>query len=296
MLEYLVFRLLSLLAPKIPPRVAYWLCDSIGDVAYWLLGSRRRIVRRNLSTVLGGQPPDLDRRTRQLFREGVKYYYDTFRVPALSDEELERLIDMQGWENLQGALRKGKGALVLTAHLGSPALVAQILAVRKCKVTTVAEPLQNRKLLDLMMSVRGSRGIRLVPFGPTVTRELVEALGRNEVVGIVADRDVSRSGVGVRFFGVETTLPAGPVMLGLRTGAALLPAFTYRLADGRFSAQIGSPMELDRTGNLREDLRRNTQKLAGVMEEAIRRCPEQWIVFEPNWPEEDAGARMGAST
>lgn len=294
MLEYLVFRLLSLLALRIPPGVAYRLCNPIGDLAYLLLPRRRRAVRRNLSVVLGSEAPDLGRRMREVFREGVKYYYDTFRAPALSDQELERQIDMQGWENLEGALARGRGAIILTAHYGSPSLVAQILAVRKCRVTTVAESLRNRGLLDLMIQVRGSRGIRLVPVGPNVTRELMDVLSRNEVVGVVGDRDVQKNGLPVRLFGVETTLPAGPVVLALRTGAALLPAFTRRLGDGRFSAHIGEPLVLSRTGTVQEDLRRGIQRVAELLEQAIKVSPEQWIVFEPIWPEE-AEARQGAA-
>lgn len=294
MLEYLVFRLLSLLAPRIPPRVAYRLCNPIGDLACWLLPSRRRIVRQNLSMVLGGEPPDLARRTRGVFREGVKYYYDTFRASSLSDQEMERVISLQGWDNLQGALARGKGALVLTAHFGSPALVAQILAVRKCRVTAVAEALPNRRLLDLMSRVRAGHGIRVVPFGPSITRELTAALGRNEVVGVVGDRDIQKTGVPVRFFGRETTLPVGPVMLALRTGAALLPSFTYRQKDGHFAAFIGEPLQLERTGRLQEDLRRGTQRVAELLEEAIKKSPEQWIVFEPIWSE-GAAARQGAA-
>lgn len=294
MLEYLVFRLLSLLAPRIPPEVAYRLCNPIGDLACWLLAPRRRIVRQNLAVVLGGEPPDLARRTREVFREGAKYYYDTFRAPSLSDHEMERVIALQGWDNLDGALARGKGALLLTAHFGSPAFVAQILAVRKYRVTAVAEALPNRRLLDLMSRVRGGRGIRVVPFGPSVTRELTEALGRNEVVGVVGDRDILKTGLPVRFFGEKTTLPVGPVMLALRTGAALLPAFTYRVDGGHFAAYIGEPLQLERTGRLQEDLRRGTQRVADLLEEAIKKSPEQWIVFEPIWSERVA-ARQGAA-
>lgn len=294
MLQYLVFRLLSLLASLLPPTVAYRLCILVGDVAYWLLPRRRGIVRRNLSIVLGCQGPELDRRVREVFREGAKYYYDTFRVPALTDEELARSISVVGWEHLDSALERGRGAVMFTAHLGSPALVAQVLTLRRHKVTTVVEPLRPRKLLDLMIGIRGRRGIRMIPIGPSITRELTETLRRNEIVAMVVDRDLRGTGVPVRLFGVLTTLPAGPVMLALRTGAALIPAFTYRRQDGRFDGEIWEPLALERTGDLREDLRRNTQKVAGALESAIRRSPGQWVVFEPIWPGE-AGLSRGAA-
>ncbi len=294
MLEYLVFLLLSLLAPRIPPRVAYWVCRPVGDLTYWFSPGRRRAVRRNLEIILGSEARDLDRRTREVFREGAKNYYDTFLAPGLSDQQLEKMISLEGWDNLQRALEMGRGVVLVTAHLGSPALVAQILGARKARMTVVAEPLRSRRLFELMARVRATReSIRVVPFSPTVTHELTEALGRNEVIGVVADRDISKNGIPVRFFGVETLLPVGPVMLALRTGAALMPAFTYRLPDGGLVGRIREPLDLERTGRLREDLRLNTQKLAGVLEEAIRKSPEQWTVFEPIWPE---GGRLGAAS
>lgn len=285
MLEYLVFRLLSLLAPIIPPSVAYRLCNPIGDAVRRLLPGKRRIVRRNLSIVMGGARGDIDRKTREAFREGIKYYYDTFRAPALSDADMDRLIELRGWEHAERGMARGKGLVVVTAHLGSPSLVAQILAVKKGKVTMVVEPVKPKRFYDLMVRVRGCGRIRVIPFGAGVTNELMGALRRNEMVGIVADRDVSSTGVQVRFFGLETTMPAGPVLLALRTDALVLPAFTFRRGGGGFEARICEPMEMTRSGNLKVDLRANTERLAEVMARAIREKPEQWMVFEPVWPE-----------
>ncbi len=294
-LEYLVFRVLALLAPRVPPWLGYWLCSAAGDAAYWLLPRRRANVRRNLSTILRGRTEGLALLAREVFREGARYYYDTFRAPALSDDELEREITLEGWENLQKGLQEGKGVLLVSAHLGSPALVVQILAVRHCKVTSVVERVRPQRLLDLMIRVRGCRGIRLIPFSSTIANTLAEALRRNEIVGLVVDRDTQRSGVPVEFFGAETTMPAGPVMIALRTGAALVPAFTYRRKGGGFVGRIEEPLELVRTGRLREELRANTQRLAAVLERAIAEAPEQWIVFEPVWPETTAEGRQGAA-
>ena len=151
MLEYLAFSLLSLIAPRIPPRIAYNLFGWVGVISYWLLPRRRANVRRNLSIVLGSRAPKLNNLVREVFREGARYYYDNFRIPALSDQELERVVNLEGWDNLLKALSAGKGVVLVTAHLGSPVLVAQILAARRCKVVTVAEAIEPPQLLDLMI-------------------------------------------------------------------------------------------------------------------------------------------------
>ena len=295
MLEYLVFRVLGALAPRTPVRLGYWLCSIAGDVAYWLLPRRRANVRRNLSMILRGRTEGLAVLVREVFREGAKYYFDTFRIPALSDDQLEREICLEGWDNLQRGLQRGRGVLLVSAHLGSPVLVAQILAVRHCKVTSVVERVRPQRLLDLMLRVRGSRGIRLIPISATTANTLAEALRRNEIVGLVADRDIQKSGVAVEFFGAQTRMPTGPVMIALRTGAALVPGFTYRRKGGGFLGRVEEPLELVRTGRLREDLEVNTQRLAAVLERAIAEAPEQWIVFESVWPETTAEGQAGAA-
>lgn len=268
-----------------PASLAYWLCDRLGDLVYWVLPRRRETVRRNLSMVLRGRPDRVETLVRETFRQGTKYYYDTFRIPALCDADLDRLIDLEGLPNLERALDAGKGVVIFTGHFGSPTLVAHIVGVRGYHITAVAEPVKPEKLFDLINGARGSGRISFLPMGPNSFRDLTQVLRANGVVGIVGDRDIQRTGVRVRLFGAETTLPAGPVMLCLRTGAELIPAFTFRKEGGRFGACLREPMKLDRSGDLRENLRVNTQKLAEVLEDVIVKSPEQWIVFEPLWPE-----------
>ncbi len=290
MLQYLAFRILSLLAPLAPPGVGYWLCDRVGDILFSLLPNRRATVLRNLSFVIGHHPADAAKLARATFREGVRYYYDTFRAPGLSGDDIESLIHFEGLEHLDEALARGQGGIIVTAHFGSPALVVQLVALRGYKITTVVEPVKPQKLFDLINGVRGCRGIRLLPLAPSNFRDLTAALRRNEVVGILADRDLQGTGSEVLMFGGATRLPAGPAMLSLRTGAPMLPTFGVRGEDNRFHGTMERPIETVRTGDLKEDIRLNTQRVAEVLEKAISKRPEQWIVFEPIWPERTLGS------
>ena len=114
---------------------------------------------------------------------------------------------------------------------------------------------------------------------------MLQALRQNEVVCLLCDRDLDRSGVEVEFFGERTTLPAGPATLALRTGAPILPVGVYftERTNGHH-AVVRPPLSLERRGGLREDVSRITQQLAHELEFLIRRAPEQWHLFQPNWP------------
>jgi len=124
-----------------------------------------------------------------------------------------------------------------------------------------------------------------VPLGPEAATAVLSALRANEIVCLLCDRDIQGGGVDVSFFGERTTLPAGPAMLGLRAGAAVLPTAVYFTSkvDGHH-AIVRPPLPMDRTGGLRESVSAITQLLAGELEWLIRRAPEQWHLFQPNWP------------
>jgi KDO2-lipid IV(A) lauroyltransferase len=121
---------------------------------------------------------------------------------------------------------------------------------------------------------------------------VLAALKRNDVVCLLCDRDIQRSGVDVEFFGERTTLPAGPATLGLRSGAPVLPTAVYFTdrTDGHLGV-VRPPVPTDRSGDgLRVDVARMTQALATDLEHLIRRAPHQWHLFQPNWPS-DPGYR-----
>ena len=125
----------------------------------------------------------------------------------------------------------------------------------------------------------------VVPTGPKAGPAVLAALRANQIVCLLCDRDIERHGVAVDFFGEQTTLPAGPATLALRTGAPILPVgcyFTPR-TNGHH-ALVRPPLPLTRLGGLREDVARITQLLAYELEFLIRRSPEQWHLFQPNWP------------
>ena len=129
--------------------------------------------------------------------------------------------------------------------------------------------------------------MNIVPLGPTAGPEVLAALKRNDVVCLLADRDVNGAGIDVTFFGEKTTMPGGPATLALRSGAPLCPTAVY--FDGRYGHRgvVRPPLDATRTGRLRADVHRLTQQVADELEELIRAAPEQWHLMQPNWPSDE---------
>ena len=164
----------------------------------------------------------------------------------------------------------------------------------KIPVTAVVESLEPPALFEFFVEFRREIGLNIVPLGPDAGNEILKALNSNQIVCLLADRDIIGDGVELEFFGEITTIPAGPATLALRTGAALIPCAVY--FDGRTGhhAVVEPPLEVVREGRLRDDVRRVTIDLAGRLEGLIRHAPTQWHLQQPNWPSDyDALEKLG---
>jgi KDO2-lipid IV(A) lauroyltransferase len=283
MLAYFLFRLAGLILPHVPVRLGYWLFAGLGTLSYHLNKRARAIVRHNMSHVLGPQASaeQVEEATRGVFRCAGQNYFDLFRLASLDERQLEEAIEAEGWDVIDAALARGHGAILVTAHFGAPDIVAQLVSGRGYPVTAIVEHLQPEPLFRYVCSLRGSHGLRLLPVDG-VLRELFRALRRNEVIGLVADRDITESGIEVEFFGEPARMADGHVQLALRTGATLVVGYCIRRPDGTFFAR-GVPVELDRTGDRERDVRTGVHRVLAHLETFIAAHPDQWVMFQPIW-------------
>lgn len=246
---------------------------------------RRKVVARHLQRIHGGELSDADvrREVQRAFDSYARYWVESFRLPELSPQDLDAGMTYEGLEHVIEAREAGKGVIIALPHLGGWDFGGAWLATQGFPITVVVEPLEPRALFEWFASFREQLGMKVVPLGPDAGGEVMKALRRNELVGLLCDRDLAGGGVEVEFFGERTTLPAGPVTVALRTGAPVLPTTVYFDGTGHHGF-VRPPLDLTRQGSLREDVARLTQVLAHELEGLIRRAPEQWHVFQPNWP------------
>lgn len=278
----LALRLAEWLARQIPRQRAEWVCRRAGDV--WCLAAprQRRAVRRNLTQILGRSPHP--RQVRATFQNGALNYWDTLLIPYLGHDAVHGIVDTQGTEHLAAALALGKGAVVGTSHLGSISFAGQVVGAYGYRAIAVMEAIDPPELCEFFAQHRSTEWVRVVPLGPQTARLLLRTLKQNQIVGLVSDREVSGHGVEVEFFGRATRFPDGAAVLSLRTGAPLLTGFAIRRRDGRLDGIFEPPLEIEKTGETREDVWRLTQELARRFEYHIARHPEQWTVFQERWP------------
>ncbi len=255
---------------------------------FWL-GRRktRTIYARNVGRVLGRPVGDDEARTwtRRAFKEYARYWLEGSRLPT-TDPQLvrDRMSVESGYEYLVENMERGKGVIMALPHVGTWEWGGTWLALQGYPMTSVAEPVEPRRLYDWFVTQREAMGLTIVPLGPDVGTVLLRTLRAGKLVGLLCDRDILGNGVEVEFFGERTRLPGGPATLALRTGAAILPTAVYSRPRKQHAAVILPPLDIRRTGSLRDDVTRVTQEMAYALEDLIRRAPEQWYAFQPNWP------------
>jgi KDO2-lipid IV(A) lauroyltransferase len=288
--SYYAYRGGAALANALPAAVATPVAETIGRMLAPALPARRRIVARNLERATHGQLTGmaLQRAVSDTFASYGRYWLELFRLPRDARSgpagALESRFEAVGWEHIADGLSEGKGVVVALPHLGGFDFAAAWLAGRGVHPTVVVEPVEPPELFAWFAGVRREIGMEVVALGPDAGSRVLRALKANRVVCLLSDRDLAGDGVAVSFFGEETTLPAGPATLALRTGAPLVPVGVYFRPQGRHFARIGPPIPTERQGRLRDDVTRITQELARRFEELVRVAPEQWHVMQPNWP------------
>ena len=230
-------------------------------------------------------PDDLQRATAAAFSSYARYWLESFRLPALNEFTLDRGIDVPAYHHVEEALERGNGVILALPHLGGWEWAGFWMAtVNRLPITVVVEPLQPFELFEWFADFRERLGMRVVPLGPDAGREVLGALRRNEIVCLLCDRDLTGDGIEVNFGDERTTLPAGPAMLALRSGAALLPTAVYFRPRGRHLGTVRPPIDVTRHGRLRDDVTAVTQSLADELATLIAAEPHQWHLFGPNWP------------
>jgi KDO2-lipid IV(A) lauroyltransferase len=291
------YKLASLLAQITPGPLAYASARRIGYTASASLQSRRSLIERHIRRV----KPDIGARelrsaVQAAFDSYARYYVESFRLPGLPREVVNNSFTLDGFDSVITGLTKGRGVILALPHLGGWEWAGRWLADQRYKVTVVVEPLDPPELFEWFTNLRTELGMNVVPLGDGVAAAILSALRDNHIVCLLCDRDLRGDGIPVDFFGEETTLPAGPVTLAIRSGAPLIAAgvyFTDRYNGHR--AIVHPPLDLTRTGRLRDDVAAGTQKLAHELESLIRRAPEQWHMFQPNWPSDPGYADMRAA-
>ena len=286
---YLLLRVLAALFALLPEAAMRRGGELAGRLLSLFARRKSDLLRRHLTRVLG-PVPDLDRRVRAMFASYGRYWAEVFWVTPRRRAEIVAHANVVGLEHITQAQARGTGIVLALPHLGNWEAAGAKAEQIGIPVLAVAETLPNPRLVDWFIDVRRQLGIEVVLIGQgrKVTEQLLKRLKSGGTIALMSDRDLSGRGVEVDFFGERTTVPTGPVALADRTGATLLPVGCYFNERRGHTFVVRPPLELASEGTRGDRVAKGAQRLADVLEEIIREAPDQWHLFQPNWPSDRA--------
>lgn len=276
------------LVKALPERASARAFRAAADAATVRNGAGVRQLRKNLRRVVGPAVSELrmDALVGDALRSYARYWLETFRLETMDHRAVAAAIEANftGLEHVDAAFEAGRGVIFALPHTGNWDASGIWLVSHSGPFTTVAERLKPASLFDRFVAYRESIGMEVIALTGgerPPTDVLAERLRANRAVCLLADRDLSRNGVPVTFFGEATRMPPGPALLAAMTGAALLPTRSRYLGSG-WGITVDAPIELPE-GRLRERVSVATQALADRFAAGIAAEPADWHMLQRLW-------------
>ncbi|MFI9394503.1 phosphatidylinositol mannoside acyltransferase [Streptomyces bauhiniae] len=271
---------------KLPEPVAARLGRTVADVAWKRRGKGVQRLEANYARVVPDASPErLAELSRAGMRSYLRYWMESFRLPAWSAERVRTGFDPKGAHYLTDGLAAGKGVILALPHLANWDLAgAWVTTTLGIPFTTVAERLKPETLYDRFVAYREGLGMEVLAHsGASAFGTLARRLRDGGLVCLVADRDLSASGVEVDFFGERARMPAGPALLAQQTGAQLLPVTLWYDDSPVMQGRVHPPVQVPEAGTRLEKTAVMTQALADVFASGIAEHPEDWHMLQRLW-------------
>ncbi|MCC6442939.1 MAG: lysophospholipid acyltransferase family protein [Armatimonadetes bacterium] len=255
----------------------------LGGMVYRLSKRYRVIVERGLTLSFPEKSPvEIERIARDTYAGFLKMILETLKTIHMDDREICQRIALEGSRYIDEALAKGKGVILVTAHFGNWEMAARRLVIAGYRINVVVREADYGPTTDLMTQLRESSGYQVIMRGQAI-REGLRCLKRNECLGILPDQNQTKSNLFVNFLGRPASAAEGPALLAARTGAALLPTFSYRQPDNRYKAVVYPPVIAEATDNDRDMVYELTARISHIIEEQVRQYPAHWLWLHDRW-------------
>jgi lauroyl/myristoyl acyltransferase len=270
----------------LPEKFAYSLAYSVADILARRNGKSVQRLRENLQRT---QPDitalDLDLLTINAMRSYMRYWCDTFRFPDWSQQRISQTVTVENEHLLMDAIAAKTGVIVSLPHAGNWDHAGAYFCGKGVNLVTVAEHLKPEKLFQKFLTFRQNMGMEVLPLDGRVLGTLAQRLRQGALVALVADRDLSRSGIDVKFFGGPARMPAGPALLALKTDAPLITAFVSYTETG--INIVFKNVVIPTSGTQEQQVAEIVQMTAQHFEDGIKENPEDWHMLQRIWIDGD---------
>ena len=270
---------------SLPYSASIRMAQGIGRACGFAVPKWRDTAERNLQEALPGlSPAERKRIIREVYRNLGRVAFALANLPTWSEHEVRKHVVFAGLEHFREGQARGRGVMLLTAHLGNWELGALAHGAVEGPVHVMVRPIDNPLVDRLVQRLRSSHGNRVISKRRSA-RQVLQVLRQNGTVGILADQNAVREeAVFVDFFGIPAASTKGFAQLALRSGAAVIPAVAWwEVSSARHIVEYGPAIDVIRTDDASMDIEVNTQRFQRALEDRVRSHPEQWLWIHRRW-------------
>ena len=288
MLIYRAAEVTRIVVSKLPAWISYPIAGSVGVIVYHSWPRGRRNMVKSVANILHSSTSDpvVKKTARRCMSNFCKYIVDLLRYPNADAKFFKTNFQMTGWDNLDNALKEGKGVILVSFHMGNLDMGIRLLSSQGYPVNAIVDKLEWSKQLNVFLQKpRAQNGAKLIN-SKEISHRVLDVLKKNEILALMIDCPNSLRGVKVRLAQKWVLLPTGAATLAMRSGARLLPCGLIRTSNTTFQGMIGKPIEYHPSGKIADDIRNLTQNTVLALEEMTRQFVDQWYIFHPLFKDE----------
>lgn len=285
---YFLLKGFCALVRLLPMALVWRITTAVSRVAYLLDGKHRRVALRNLDIAFGaGKSPAEKRKiVRGAFKSIFLTEVEFFLIPSIVPD-VRSFMRITNFRAVESVLQRKRGLIFIVCHSGNWEIMAHLTIEKGCKLASIGRPLKNPLIyreIERLRCYNGGAALKK----KWVTREIIARLKQNWCIAILIDQYAGRNAPFVPFFGRPVSTTPAAVLLAMKTGAGMVPVFDVREGYGRHHMHCCDPVETVNTGNRDADIRENCARLNRVIEEWVRRYPEQWLWMHRRWRKKKA--------
>lgn len=286
---YYAMKALSWLLCILPDMAGRLLGKGIGELTWFFVPKKRkRMALANVKLCLELSDTDAAAVVRKSWTRFGTMVTEVLRFPVIK-KNMDRYVQVEGLENLQKVQALGCGGIIATAHSGNWELLGGALAHLGLPVMGVAQKQKNPAFDRLINEYRTMIGMQIMY--KSGVRDMFVKLGEGFFIGLLMDQDAGRDGILLEFFGRETSCVQGPASLARFKEAPILPVFISQASDGRHVLHIHPPFFVEKSGDKKRDIAETTEQLNRLIENHIRKYPEEWFWMHDRWKSVASKAR-----
>jgi len=276
-IQYLPLFLFAKFITLLPASVAIGLGRFMGRMLFKIKGKHRKITMDNVSMALDLESNEVEKLSLKIYEHLGQMFIEFLKPSSFGKEYVQAMVEAKGLEKLEKAKARGKGVLILAAHLGNWELLGSALLEHVGPITVVYKMAKNPFVTEFIRKTRKKRGIETIPHRNSA-RKIMGILKKGEAVGILLDQHATnKDAISADFFGMPVATNYGLALIAIKTGTPVVPAFLVKNEEGKYCCTYEEPVFLEKGEDMQADILRATTAFNGIMEKWIKNYPEQWF-------------------